>query len=352
MSLNLNEIFASLSDKVPQWGPLIGMLEFRESKDAAPVDNDGRTIYYNTQKMQYYTLSTQMFYFAQQLMHVQLAHAQRGEGRDPALWKRATDDIVNEMLVADGFQQAEDLRRRPEAAGVCAEDLYVRYARAAEDGEDAEEAPPEMEEPTKKKTDVTGKHAGNDHGAKEREIEEPGLAKAVAGLADLLEPSMQIDFDWFPGDTIRDGMLRERFRPYPVPHAEILLDTSASIDAELLRTFVRGVKGLLAEDAVVRVGCFDTKFYGWQDVRTEQDIQNLELKGAGGTDFETAIHAFTGDAETRIIFTDGYAEMPPDRCDAIWLVYSSTPIHPVGGRVIYVEKPEETEHDEIDFLIT
>ena len=155
MSLNLNEIFASLSDKVPQWGPLIGMLEFRESKDAAPVDNDGRTIYYNTQKMQYYTLSTQMFYFAQQLMHVQLAHAQRGEGRDPALWKRATDDIVNEMLVADGFQQAEDLRRRPEAAGVCAEDLYVRYARAAEDGEDAEEAPPEMEEPPKKKTDVT-----------------------------------------------------------------------------------------------------------------------------------------------------------------------------------------------------
>ena len=163
---------------------------------------------------------------------------------------------------------------------------------------------------------------------------------------------MQMDFDWFPGDTIRDGMLRERFRPYPVPHAEILLDTSASIDAELLRTFVRGVKGLLAEDAVVRVGCFDTEFYGFQEIRSEQDIEHLELRGSGGTSFEAAVNAFTGDAETRIIFTDGYAEMPEQRCDAIWLIYSDMPVHPKGGRVIYVKQPEEKEKNEIDFLIT
>ena len=45
----------------------------------------------------------------------------------------------------------------------------------------------------------------------------------MAGLADLLEPSMQLDYDWFPADRIRDGILIEQFRPYPVPHAEILL---------------------------------------------------------------------------------------------------------------------------------
>jgi predicted metal-dependent peptidase len=124
------------------------------------------------------------------------------------------------------------------------------------------------------------------------------------------------------------------------------------VDGELLRWFVRAVKGLLQQDAVVRVGCFDTRFYGFQDVASEEDIEKLALQGSGGTDFNAAVAAFTGDAETRIIFTDGYAEMPQERCDAIWLVYSSTPIHPVGGRVIYVEKPEETEQDEIDFLIT
>ena len=102
MSLNLNEIFAMLSDKVPAWGPLIGMLEFRESKDAAPVASDGRVIYYNTKKMQYYTPSTQMFYFAQQLLHIQLAHQQRGEGRDPDLWRRGADDGVREEVSERG----------------------------------------------------------------------------------------------------------------------------------------------------------------------------------------------------------------------------------------------------------
>ena len=129
-----------------------------------------------------------------------------------------------------------------------------------------------------------------------REIDDPGIAAAVSGLAELLEPSLQLDFDWFPGDTIRDGMLPYRFRAYPVAHAEIVLDTSASVDPDLLRAFVRGVKALMKEDAVIRVGCFDTRFYGFHEIKTAEDIDNLELRGAGGTNFSAAIIAFSGDA--------------------------------------------------------
>ena len=101
------------------------------------------------------------------------------------------------------------------------------------------------------------------------------------------------------------------------------------------------MKGLLREAAVVRVGCFDTEFYGFQEIRSEKDIAELEIKGSGGTNFETAVKAFSGDAETKIVFTDGYADMPETRCDAIWLVYSDMPVDPPGGRVIYVKKPED-----------
>ena len=73
---------------------------------------------------------------------------------------------------------------------------------------------------------------------------------------------------------------------------------------------------------------------------------------SGGTNFTVAINAFTGDAENQIVFTDGYAEMPEQRCDAIWVVYGNMPIHPLGGRVIYAKRPEEKEKYEIDFLIT
>ena len=44
--------------------------------------------------------------------------------------------------------------------------------------------------------------------------------------------------------------------------------------------------------------------------------------------------------------------MPQTRCDAIWLVYSDTPVNPPGGRVLYVKKPEEIKDYEINFLIT
>ena len=65
-----------------------------------------------------------------------------------------------------------------------------------------------------------------------------------------------------------------------------------------------------------------------------------------------AVNAFTGDAENQIIFTDGYAEMPEQHCDAVWVVYGNMTIHPKGGRVIYVKASEEKEKYEVDFLIT
>ena len=44
--------------------------------------------------------------------------------------------------------------------------------------------------------------------------------------------------------------------------------------------------------------------------------------------------------------------MPERSCSAVWVVYGSTPIHPKGGRVIYVKPNEEKEKHEVDFLIT
>ena len=348
--MDLDALRVELAERYPPWRDAIRVLEFRESADAAPVDNDGRVLFYNGRRLAFYPQELQCFYLAQQLLHIQLAHTLRGEGKDPYAWKKASDAVVNAMLLADGFELPEDAVLPPAGEPLSAESLYGRFV--GEEKDEKQENGREDKRARKQKPTLKGRLADVEQGAREREIADPGLAEAITGLGDLLEPSLQLDYDWFPGDTIRDGMLPDRFKPYPVPHAEILLDTSASVDADLLRAFVRGVKGLLQADAVVRVGCFDTEFYGFQEIRSEQDIDKLELRGAGGTNFEAAIHAFTGDAETRIIFTDGYAEMPEERCDAIWLVYSDMPVHPNGGRVIYVRKPEEKETHEIDFLIT
>ena len=41
--------------------------------------------------------------------------------------------------------------------------------------------------------------------------------------------------------------------------------------------------------------------------------------------------------ENKIIFTDGYADMPSKRVNAIWVVFGNAKIKPPGGKVIYID---------------
>ena len=347
--IDFSDNLLDLAERYPQWAEEFRVLRIRESYAARPADNDGQTVYVHPRLMQYYTKESRSFYLAQQFLHLKLGHFARGEGKRQRLWKRASDAVVNALLKQDGFELPEDAAFLPGAEESSAEAQYAILLKAQKEDEEEEKDTEPVEVPA---PDEKNQLAGKQTDARSRSMPIPGLAALVDGLAELLEPSMQMDYDWFPGSTIRDGMLRHEFRAYPVAYSEVLLDTSASVDEELLRAFVRGVKGLLRQDAVLRVGCFDTRFYGFQEIRTEQDILNLELVGAGGTDFHTAVNAFTGDAENKIIFTDGYAEIPEQRCDAIWVVYGNMSIQPPGGRVLYGKLPVEKEKHEIDFLIT
>ena len=282
---DLHETQLNILEKCPEWQDLMNVVEFKNTPWAEPTGYGEKTVYYNSRSMRQFPQDAQAYLIAQQLMHIQLAHEQRGKGRDPRIWDLACAAVVNEMLLADGFEPPVNIFRQKDAKTLSAEEMYaILFEKAERDDPELSE-----EEKSEEQAEVTvvvpvqdadkNMQAGDMQGAQDREIEDPGLAHAVAGLSDLLEPSLQLDYDWFPADRIRDGILVEQFRPYPVPHAEILLDTSASIDKDLLRAFVRAVRDLLREDAVVKVGCFDTEFYGFQEIHSEKDIATLEIKG-------------------------------------------------------------------------
>ena len=72
----------------------------------------------------------------------------------------------------------------------------------------------------------------------------------------------------------------------------------------------------------------------------EKEIEKLEFKGGGGTNFTVAVNAFSKRVENKIIFTDGCADMPDKNIDAIWVVYGNKKIKPKGGRVIYISEEQ------------
>ena len=114
------------------------------------------------------------------------------------------------------------------------------------------------------------------------------------------------------------------------------------MDDDLLRNFLRECKNILQRSRVW-AGCFDTVFYGFHEIRTEEDIEQMPFEGGGGTDFDTAVDAFSLRVDNRIIFTDGEADMPSKPMDAVWMVYGEKTIDPAGGRVIHIT-PEQLEH--------
>ena len=176
----------------------------------------------------------------------------------------------------------------------------------------------------------------------QRTMSNIGRNKPLVDWRYILREAIKFDVDWsYKNATIEDGVVLANLEEMPKPETEIVLDTSGSINETLLKNFLRECKNILQSSAL-RVGCFDTEFYGWHTIRTEQDIENMPLEGGGGTDFDVAVNSFTNRVENKIIFTDGEAYMPKKEIDAIWIVFSNTTINPKGGRVIHINREQLT----------
>ena len=341
--MELQPIQDALLQVYPQWDAFFRETEFIDSLEVDPTANDGQRIFYNSRRFQFYTAEHRAVLLGREVLHVLLQHNARRQGRNPELWARATEAVTSELLRSDGFSLPADTEKVPENTPLSAEAVYAALKATEptdptqdEQEDDARPSDARDRREGKPKERETPPLPGTTTESRVRPLGDTGLADSIKGLSDLLQESVNLDYDWFPGDTIRNGILKHEFRAYPVPYAEILLDTSYSVDAAMLRSFVRACKALM-RDAVISVGCFDTKFYGFQQIHKIQDIDNMTFQGGGGTDFTVAVNAFTGDAENQIIFTDGYGIMPEERCDAIWVVYGRMAVHPKGGRVIYVD---------------
>ena len=182
--------------------------------------------------------------------------------------------------------------------------------------------------------------AGNTTNSNQRNIDNIGVAKPLIDWRLLLREAIKFDVDWTYQDaTIEDGVLTPHLQSIPYPETEIVLDTSGSIDEELLRNFLRECKNIL-KTSKVKVGCFDTKFYGFHEIKSKNDIDTVPLVGGGGTDFDGAVNAFSKRVENKIIFTDGEADMPKGSDRIIWIVFGNQKINPLGGKVIYISNED------------
>lgn len=181
---------------------------------------------------------------------------------------------------------------------------------------------------------------GSATNSEKRNITDIGVSEPLIDWRRLLKEAVKYDIDWsYQNAGIEDGVVTAYLEEISRPETEIVLDTSGSIGEPLLRNFLRECKNIL-QTSKVKVGCFDTKFYGFTEIKDVSDIDNLPFYGGGGTNFDVAVNAFTKRVENKIIFTDGYADMPSTPIDAIWIVFGGIKINPAGGKVIYIDNEQ------------
>ena len=170
-------------------------------------------------------------------------------------------------------------------------------------------------------------------------------SKTVTNWKKLLKKALEDDVDRWSyrrSSADNDYMARvEDLEGENRPDTEVILDTSGSISSALLREFLKQLKPLL-KDSKMKVGCFDTCFYGFQEIKKTKDIDTLVVQGGGGTDLNIPPQCFTPKKElNKIVFTDGEGrcnQFPRSKKqeDIIWIVWKNKKFNPCCGRVIYV----------------
>lgn len=370
--------------KYPFFGSVVASVGYKENKNIPTAGTDGETIYYNPEYLEGLSVEEQTFVFAHEVCHIAFNHILRSEGKDPVLWNIATDGVINQFLKRDGLKMAPGVIDMAEAINYDSEQLYEKLLQEKQQGQqhvghdthnmweqavkkhkgqqektDFERKQKEIEsmgekdafkknledkkkqlEELKEAIAKRASQAGTSTNSDIRTVNDIGVSKPLIDWRYVLRAAINYDVDWsYKNAVLEDGVVSANLEEQPMPETEIALDTSGSINDVLLKNFLRECKNIL-QHTKLKVGCFDTEFYGFHEIRTAEDIEKMRFEGGGGTNFDVAVGAFSRRAENKIIFTDGEAPMPNMPLDVIWIVFGDARINPKGGKVIHIDNEQ------------
>jgi len=361
----------------PFLGSIIAGIQLIPSNDIERAGTTGKVVYYNPEFINTLNKSEQIYVFAHEFLHIAFDHLTRAKGKDFELWNIATDAVINGLLEKDGFSKPSfSIIFQNGACDKTAEQVYAELLKeqringdkdksnifkkpSKEDGMGSESnkkcfqghASHEMwTEAYKNEQEITDAKAvsyavqksilaGKSSSAVAKAFKLEFDTAPLINWKYLLRQSLKQNEDWsYKYAEFKNGVLLPKLMRLPANETQIMIDTSGSVSNKLIMAFLMEIKNILKTSKVL-AGCFDTQFYGFQEV-TKKNINCFNIVGRGGTNFNIAVNSFTKGAINKIIFTDGYAKMPEISVNAIWVVIGENNIQPKGGKVIHINEEQ------------
>ena len=351
----------------------------------ATAATDGRHFYYNSRFVNMLKPRELEFLFGHEVLHVVYDHFGRRGDRDPKLWNIANDFCVNADLKKhrvgefittvpclydnkyDGMSSEEvydDLYENAEKISL--DDLIDKLLDEHMDGDDQNgdsdgdgqdgKGPVRMsKEERERLRDEVKEAVLNAAQSCDNAGQIPaGVKRMISAMTEPrmnwreliqteLKSTIKDDYTWmrpsrrnWHHDAVMPGMDNDFMIDIAVG-----LDMSGSIGEQQGRDFVSEIAGIMSEFGQYRIHlfCFDTDVYGVEVFTSEnlKDIDQYELRGGGGTDFDCIFaHLRNEDIVPNklVVFTDGYpcgSWGDDNYCDTVWIIHGDRDPHPPFG---------------------
>ena len=389
--MNLSrEISASLLRlqlKSPFFATIALHARFIESTEVPTMATNGQDVFVNVEFASTLTREHLDGVLLHEVLHAALGHVTRRGTRDPQLWNIAADIVVNGLVLDNGFELPEGalidadkqsysteeiyaiLSKTPKAYPEVTIDLIEPDRDSADDGRNRDNGNERPKPSTKRPSKGDGKNgASSDAGSesagtlsesRRKAIEDHwrkanaqaaavarstshgdlplGIARAFriaddpshdwrALLWHFLSPSAT-DFAAFDRRHVHSGLYLETLEDQSLRVA-VCIDTSGSVDEELLRTFMSELQSVLGAYPTVRCWLYyaDAAVYGPWLLTAGDEVP--PPVGGGGTDFRPFFDHLRDEADrgedkpaVAVYLTDGYGSFPEDaEIPVLWAV--------------------------------
>ena len=374
----------------PFFGNLATRLQLVDATEwCGTLATDGRRFYYNNDFVNKLTPKQAEFGFAHEVLHNVFDHMGRRDHRDPQLSNIAADYAANQILVDERIGEVPDwikIFQDNKYRSMSYEQIYAELEKKAikidisslgelldEHLDDSDDQDGEGDGDKKDGKNGRPRLSAEEKKAIRDEIKEAmvaaaqaaGAGKVPAGVARMIQSFTEPKMDWRQMLRMNiQSILKSNFsfsRPnrksqhcgaiLPGMMNEETIDVSVSIDMsgsisnKMAKDFLSEVKGIMDEykDFKLDLWCFDTEVYNYAQFTgdTADEIMNYEVKGGGGTDFETNWEFMKEEGiepKKFIMFTDGYPcgswgdEL---YCDTLFIVHGDDRIEAPFGQTAH-----------------
>ena len=334
----------------PYFGTLITSLELRENHTLINKRNLGDVFEYNPEYLDVLSLNEITTLLANAAMHQALFHEDRGRDKVSSVWQLASDYAINDLLVDNGFMLPPMANYSTRFERLYTEQIYTTLL-----GELDIEESDEQEEQEQQKEQVEEEHIELKEQILSQEeyeliLEQLGIKLEKQGdLPKGIERFVQStkapqiswqeelyryvnihaksDYRMFPPSK------KHLYRGIALPsiHGEelkiaVAIDTSASIDDELLKVFLaelESIMQLFTHYMIELIEC-DATVQNIQQLTPHEPLIST-FKGGGGTDFCPVFEHLElshEDFKFLIYFTDGKGNFPNylPMIDVLWVM--------------------------------